>query len=159
MIIFGAMKKSLGDILVEDGKLSAQDLKRALAYQMRKVLGKSQGDVTEFLLEVARNKYNDRDRYYLGRILTELKLLPEQTVLEALEEQKASPSVQPRSRLEALNGILVRMNSTYNLIDLLNQVLVLAAQLVDAESASLIIRDHARDSLVIVMPIGPENRA
>jgi len=149
------MKKSLGDILVEDGKLKPQDLRRALAYQMRQVLGKDPGDVTEFILEVARNKYNNRDRYYLGRILTELKLLPEQTVQDALEEQKASPAEKPRSRLEALNGILVRMNSTYNLIDLLNQVLVLAAQLVDAESASLIIRDHVRDSLVIVMPTGP----
>jgi signal transduction histidine kinase len=151
--------KLLGDILVEDGKLSAQDLKRALAYQMKKVLGTSQGELTEFILEVARNKYNDRDRYYLGRILTELKMLPEQDVREALEEQKASSPEPPRSRLEALNRILVRMNSTYNLIDLLNQVLVLAAQLVDAESASLIIRDHARDSLVIVMPIGPEAQA
>ena len=149
------MKKSLGDILVEDGKLSAQDLSRALTYQMRQVLGNAPGDVTEFILEVARNKYNNRDRYYLGKILTELKMLPEQTVRDALEEQKAGTTEKPASRLEALKGILVRMNSTYNLIDLLNQVLVLAAQLVDAESASLIIRDHARDSLVIVMPTGP----
>jgi signal transduction histidine kinase len=159
MLSSGAMKKSLGDILVEDGKLSAQDLKRALAYQMRKVFGTTPGEVTEFILEVARNKYNNRDRYYLGRILTELKLLPEQTVRDALEEQKASPAEAPGSRLEALNSILVRMNSTYNLIDLLNQVLVLAAQLVDAECASLIIRDHARDSLVIVMPVGPGAQA
>jgi signal transduction histidine kinase len=153
------MKKSLGDILVEDGKLSAQDLRRALAYQMRKVFGTSPGEVTEFILEVARNKYNNRDRYYLGRILTEMKLLPEQIVQDALAEQNASPAEKPRSGLEALNGILVRMNSTYNLIDLLNQVLVLAAQLVDAESASLIIHDHTRDSLVIVVPIGPGAQA
>ncbi len=153
------MKKSLGDILVEEGKLRPQDLRRALDYQMREVLGKVPGDVTEFILEVARTKYNNRERYYLGRILTELKLLPEQAVQDALEEQKASPAEKPRCRLEALNSILVRMNSTYNLIDLLNQVLVLAAQLVDAESASLIVSDRVHDTLVIVMPTGPGARA
>jgi signal transduction histidine kinase len=47
------------------------------------------------------------------------------------------------------------MNGSYNLIDLLNQILVLAAQLVEAESASLIIHDRTRDTLVILMPIGP----
>jgi len=149
------MKKSLGDILVEKGKLSARDLDRALAYQMRQVLGSGPGDMIDFLLDIARTKYNNRDRYYLGRILTELKLLPEQAVEEALEAQKASPVEKPRSRLEALRQVMERMNSSYNLIDLLNQILVLAAQLVAAESSSLCIHDHVRDSLLIVMPTGP----
>ena len=47
------------------------------------------------------------------------------------------------------------MNSSYNLIDLLYQILVVAAQLVEAESASLIVYDHERDTLVILMPTGP----
>jgi signal transduction histidine kinase len=149
------MKKSLGDILVEEGKLSTQDLNKALAYQMRQVLGRDPGDVTEFLLEIARTKYNNRDRYYLGRILTELKLLPEQDVRDALETQKASPAEKPRSRLDALKLVMEQINSSYNLIELLHQILVLAAQLVEAESASIVIYDHTRDSLVIVMPMGP----
>jgi len=155
------MKKPLGDILVESGKLSAQDLDRALAFQMREVVGTEPvaADVTEFLLEVARTKYNQRDRYYLGRILTELKLLPEQEVREALEAQNASAAEKPRSRLEALREIMERMNSSYNLIELLHQVLVLAAQLVEAESSSLIVSDRARGCLVIVMPTGPGAQA
>jgi hypothetical protein len=96
------MKKSLGDILVEKGRLSAHDLKKALAYQMRQVMGRDPGDAAQFLLEVARTKYNNRDRYYLGKILTELKMLPEQAVHEALEAQKASPAEKPRNRFEAL---------------------------------------------------------
>lgn len=151
------MKKHLGDILLEKGYISSADLDRALAYQMRKVLGDDFRDTwtTGFLLEIARTKYNNRDQFYLGKILTELKLLPETKVLEALEIQKASPAYKPRGRLDALNRIIVRMNSSYSLIDLLHQILLLAAQLVDSESASLIIHDHARDTLVILMPTGP----
>jgi signal transduction histidine kinase len=151
------MKKHLGNILLEKGYISSQDLDRALAYQTRKILGDNFRDSwsTDYLLEVARTKYNNRDQFYLGRILTEMKLLPETAVLEALEIQRLSPSEAPRGRLDALNRIITRMNSSYSLIDLLHQVLVLAAQLVEAESASLIIHDHARDSLVILMPTGP----
>ena len=151
------MKKYLGDILLEKGYISSEDLTTALTYQMRKVLSDDIKDnwVTGFLLEVARTKYNIRDEFYLGKILTELKLTPETRVQEALEIQKTSPSDQPQGKLEALKRILVRMNGSYNLIDLLNQILVLAAQLVEAESASLIIHDRTRDTLVILMPIGP----
>ena len=151
------MKKYLGDILVERGYISSQDLSRALAYQMRKVLGDDLKHdwATGFLLDIARTKYNNRDEFYLGKILTELNLLPETQVREALEIQKAGTSDKPHSKLDALNRVLTRMNSSYNLIDLLNQVLVLAAQLVEAESASLIIHDHARDTLVILVPTGP----
>jgi signal transduction histidine kinase len=151
------MKKSLGDILLEKGYISPADLNRALAIQMRKVLGDDFEDnwATTFLLSIARTKYNNRDEFYLGKILTELKLLPETKLLEALAIQKAAPTEKPRGRLDALNRIIVRMNSSYNLIDLLHQILVLAAQLVEAESASLIIHDHTRDSLVILMPTGP----
>jgi signal transduction histidine kinase len=151
------MKKYLGDILVEKGYISSQDLSRALAYQMRKVLGDDLKHdwSTGFLLDVARTKYNNRDEFYLGKILTELHLLPETQVREALEIQKAGTTDKPHSKLDALNRVLTRMNSSYNLIDLLNQVLVLAAQLVEAESASLIIHDHARDALVILVPTGP----
>jgi signal transduction histidine kinase len=151
------MKKYLGDILVEKGFISSQDLNRALAYQMRKVLGDDLKDdwATGFLLDVARTKYNNRNEFYLGKILTEMNLLPETRVREALEIQKAGSSDKPHSKLDALNRVLTRMNSSYNLIDLLNQVLVLAAQLVEAESASLIIHDHTRDTLVILVPTGP----
>jgi signal transduction histidine kinase len=151
------MKKYLGDILLEKGYISSQDLNKALTYQMRKVLGdKSKDDwISAFLLDVARTKYNKRDEFYIGKILTELKMLPETRVQEALEIQKASPADRPQGKLDALNRIIVRMNSSYNLIDLLNQMLVLAAQLVEAESASLIIHDRSRDTLVILMPVGP----
>jgi signal transduction histidine kinase len=156
-----AMRKALGDILVEKGKLSAKDLERALAFQMREMLGREPvaADVTGFLLEVARTKYNQRERYYLGKILTELKLIPEQEVREALAAQSAAPAEKPRGRLEALREIMERMNSSYNLIELLHQILVLAAQLVEAESASLIVSDRARGCLVIVMPTGPGAQA
>ncbi len=155
------MKKSLGNILLEKGYINPQDLNKALAYQMRKVLGEEFRDdwVTTFLLNVARTKYNNRDEFYLGKILTELKLLPEKSLLEALEIQKASPMEKPRGKLDALHQIITRINSSYNLIDLLNQVLVLAAQLVEAESASLIIHDHVKDALVILIPTGPNAEA
>jgi len=151
------MKKYLGDILLEKGYISSQDLNKALSYQMRKVLGKeSKGDhITSFLLDIARTKYNNRDAFYLGKILTELKLLPAVKVQEALDIQKASPADKPRGRLDALNRVVTRMNSSYSLIDLLNQILVLAAQLSEAESASLIVYDHGRDCLVILVPTGP----
>ena len=151
------MKRQLGDILLEKGYISSQDLNKALAYQMRKVLGNDLNEswATDFLLDVARTKYNNRSDFYLGKILTELKLLPENHVLEALEIQKTSVDTPPRNRLDALNRIIVRMNSSYNLIELLNQILVLAAQLVEAESASLSMYDHLRDTLVILMPTGP----
>ena len=92
------MKKYLGDILLEKGYISSDNLNKALAYQMRKVLGEDFKDtwVTSFLLDIARTKYNHRDKFYLGKILTELKLLPETRVLEALAIQKASPSETPR---------------------------------------------------------------
>jgi signal transduction histidine kinase len=151
------MKKYLGDILVEKGYISSDDLNKALAYQMRKVLGEDCKDdwVTTFLLDVARTKYNRRDEFYLGKILTELKMIPATRVQEALAIQQASPGEAPQGRLEALNRIMTRLNSSYNLIDLLHQILVLAAQLVEAESASLTVYDHGRDTLVIVMPTGP----
>jgi signal transduction histidine kinase len=151
------MKKYLGEILLEKGYLSTHDLQKALAYQRLQVTGDNTRDtsVTDFLLDVARTKYNNRDRFHLGKILTEMKLLPEEKVLEALAIQKDSAPEKSRDRLDALNRIIARMNSSYNLVDLLNQILVLAAQLVEAECASLTIYDHARDALVIFMPTGP----
>jgi signal transduction histidine kinase len=155
------MRKHLGDILLEKGYINGDDLDRALAYQMRKVLGdETRGDwSTSFLLDVARTKYNHRDEFYLGKILTELKLIPETRLQEALAIQQASPGEAPQGRLGALHRIMVRMNTSYNLIDLLHQIIVLAAQLVEAESASLIVWDHSHDTLVIVMPTGPEAEA
>ena len=155
------MKKYLGDILLEKGYINQQELNRALEYQMRKVIGEERPEnwATSFLIEVARKKYNNRGEFYLGKILTELKLLPETRIQEALEIQRMSPLEKPRGRLEALNQVIVRMNDSYNLIDLLNQILVLAAELVEAEVASLIIHDHARDSLIILMPTGPTAEA
>ncbi len=153
------MQKLLGDILVEKGLIKAGDLNRALVYQMKKVVRSSpltSADAAEsFILEIARTKYNNRDEFYLGRILTELKLLPEMTVREALEIQKSGEQEKPRGKLDALRRIILRMNSSYSLIDLLRQVLVYASQLVEAESASLIVHDNASDSLVILMPTGP----
>jgi signal transduction histidine kinase len=155
------MKKYLGDILMEKGYINQQELNRALEYQMRKVLGEERPEnwATSFLLEVARKKYNNRSEFYLGKILTELKLLPETRVQEALEIQRTSILERPRGKLEALNQVVVRMNDSYNLIDLLNQILVLAAELVEAEVASLIIHDHARDTLTILIPTGPTAEA
>lgn len=151
------MKKHLGDILLEKGYISQKELDRALEFQMRKVLGGESPEswATSFLLEVARKKYNNRSEFYLGKILTELNLLPEGQVQEALEIQRTSVLARPKGKLEALNQIIVRMNDSYNLIELLHQVLVLAAELVEAEAASLIIHDHKRDTLVILMPTGP----
>ncbi len=155
------MKRHLGDILLEKGYLSRQQLTRALEYQARKVLGGERADgwATTFLLEVARKKYNNRDEFYLGKILTELKLLPETRVREALEIQRASAPERPAGKLEALNQVITRMNDSYNLIDLLHQLIVLAAELVEAEAASLIIHDTRRDTLVILMPTGPTAEA
>jgi len=153
------MQKLLGDILVSNGHIRSGDLNRALVYQMRKVAGNDAlacADATEsFVLDIARKKYNKRDEFYLGRILTELKLLPEMTVQEALEIQKTGEQERPKGKLDALRRISVRMNSSYNLIDLLRQLLVYAAQLVEAESSSLIVHEHEGDSLVILVPTGP----
>lgn len=153
------MQKLLGDILVSNGHINSGDLNRALIYQMKKVVGKNSlasADATEnFILDIARKKYNNRDEFYLGRILTELKLLPEMTVQEALQIQKTGEQEKPRGKLDALRRISVRMNSSYNLIELLRQLLVSAAQLVEAESSSLLVHDHASDSLVILVPTGP----
>ena len=155
------MKRHLGDILLEKGYISRQELTRALEYQMRKVLGGERADswATSFLLEVARKKYNNRGEFYLGKILTELKLLPETRVQEALEIQRSSTLARPAGKLEALNQVITRMNDSYNLIDLLHQIIVLAAELVEAEAASLIIHDTRRDTLVILMPTGPTAEA
>ena len=154
-----AMQKLLGDILLEKGFIKSGDLNRALVYQMRKIVGPdplgSANAAESFILEVARKKYNNRDEFYLGRILTELKLLPEMTVRKALEIQKASELERPRGKLDVLHRISARMNSSYNLIDLLKQLLICAAQLAEAESASLIVHERTSDSLVILMPTGP----
>jgi len=74
------MRPYLGDILLEKGYLTAKDLDRALAFQAARVFGRGRTDdwVESFLIDVARTKYNKRDEFYLGRILTELKLVPEE---------------------------------------------------------------------------------
>jgi signal transduction histidine kinase len=155
------MRPYLGDILLEKGYLRAEDLDRALACQAARVLGTGRADdwVSSFLIDVARTKYNRRDEFYLGRILTELKLVPEDRLREALEIQSRIPDRKPRGKLEALAQIARRINGSYNLIDLLNLILVSTAELVEAESASLIIHDHVRDALVILMPTGPAAEA
>ncbi len=155
------MRPYLGDILLEKGYLRVEDLDRALACQAARVLGKGRADdwVASFLIDVARTKYNKRDEFYLGRILTELKLVPEERLREALEIQSRAPDHKPQGKLEALAQIAGRINGSYNLIDLLNLILVSTAELVEAESASLIVHDHERDTLVILMPTGPAAEA
>lgn len=155
------MRPYLGDILLEKGYLTAEELDRALACQATRVLGRGKADdwVASFLIDVARTKYNKRDEFYLGKILTELKLVPEERLREALEIQSRTPERRPRGKLDALAQIAERINGTYNLIDLLNLILVSTADLVEAESASLIVHDHERDALVILMPTGPAAEA
>jgi signal transduction histidine kinase len=155
------MRPYLGDILLEKGYLRAEDLDRALAFQATRVLGSGKaGDwVSSFLIDIARTKYNKRDEFYLGRILTELKLVPEERLREALEIQSRSPDRRPQGKLDALAQIAGRINGSYNLIDLLNLILVSTAELVEAESASLIVHDHERDALVILIPTGPAAEA
>ncbi len=155
------MRPYLGDILLEKGYLKAADLDRALTFQATRVLGTGHGDdwISSFLIDVARTKYNKRDEFYLGRILTELKLVPEARLQEALDIQSRSPDRRPQGKLEALAQIAERINGSYNLIDLLNLILVSTADLVEAESASFIVHDHARDALVILMPTGPAAEA
>jgi signal transduction histidine kinase len=151
------MQKFLGDILLEKGYITTEELDRALTCQTARIFGKrpAAGWVTAFLLEIARTKYNHREDYLLGKILTEMKLLPETRVEEALEIQRSTPLVRPRSRLAALSQVTQRLNSSFNLIDLLQQILVLAADVAGAQSASLIIHDRAKQALVILMPTGP----
>jgi signal transduction histidine kinase len=155
------MRPYIGDILLEKGYLRAEDLDRALAFQATRVFGRGRTDdwVESFLIDVARTKYNKRDEYYLGRILTELKLVPEDRLREALEIQSRLPDRRPQGKLEALAEIADRINGSYNLIELLNLILVSTADLVEAESASLIVHDHERDALVILMPTGPAAEA
>ena len=155
------MRPYIGDILLEKGYLTAEDLDRALAFQASRVLGRGRTAdwVESFLIEVARTKYNKRDEFYLGRILTELKLVPEDRLREALEIQSRLPDRRPQGKLEALAEIAERINGSYNLIDLLNLILVSTAELAEAESASLIVHDHERDALVILMPTGPAAEA
>ncbi len=150
------MQKLLGNILVEKGYLSSHDLNRALIFQMQKIVGPLDVDTAaeRFLLNVARTKYNKRDEFYLGKILTELKLLPEVRIREALELQATDKPETPRGKLDALRRITSRINGSYNLIDVLNQALLFTAQLTEAESSSLIVHDHADDSLVILIPTG-----
>jgi len=155
------MRPYIGDILLEKGYLKAEDLDRALACQATRVLGRGRADdwVSTFLIDVARTKYNKRDEFYLGRILTELKLVPEDRMREALEIQSRAPDRRPAGKLEALAQIAGRINGSYNLIDLLSLILVSTGELVEAESASLIVHDHERDALVILMPTGPAAEA
>jgi signal transduction histidine kinase len=155
------MRPYLGDILLEKGYLKAEDLDRALACQATRVLGHGKTDdwVSTFLIDVARTKYNKRDEFHLGRILTELKLVPAERLREALEIQSRSQDHKPQGKLEALSQIAERINGSYNLIDLLNLILVSTAELVEAESASLIVHDHERDALVILIPTGPAAEA
>ena len=155
------MRPYLGDILLEKGYLKVEDLDRALACQAARVLGTGHGDdwIATFLIDVARTKYNKRDEFHLGRILTELKLVPEERLREALEIQSRSPDRRPQGKLESLAQIAERINGSYNLIDLLNLILVSTVDLVEAESASLIVHDQQRDALVILMPTGPAAEA
>ncbi len=112
--------------------------------------------VSGWVLEAARKKYNSRDEFSLGKILTELSLVSSEKLLEALETQALAAVETPANRLESLNLIVERFNSASNLLNLINQILVLSAGLVDAERTSLVICDDTDDSLVILRPTGPK---
>ncbi len=155
------MQRYLGDILVRKGYINTNSLEYALNCQIKKLLKNSITDTLDIpvLMEIARSKYNKRNDYLLGKILTELKLTEEKRIEEALLIQQKSKRPLYGNKMAVLNQILSRINSTYNLIDLLNKIMVYACSIVKAESSSFVIYDHAKDKLVILIPTGPHAEA
>ena len=155
------MQRYLGDILVRKGYINTNSLEYALNCQIKKLLKNSVTDTLDIpiLMEIARSKYNKRSDYLLGKILTELKLTEEKKIEEALLIQQKSKKPLYGNKMAVLNQILSRINSTYNLIDLLNKIMVYACSIVKAESSSFVIYDHTKDKLVILIPTGPHAEA
>ncbi|GEM_PF-3447434 len=152
------MKRYLGDILVQQGFIKPENLQYALDYQIRKLIGSDLDTFNDLssLLHIARARYNLRKDYLIGKILKELKLASESTIEKALKIQEEVDKPLRGSRLSILKTIVERINSTYNLVDILNQMMIFAARVVGAESSSIVIYDHEKEKLVIIIPSGPK---
>jgi signal transduction histidine kinase len=136
--------------------LSRDELSRALDFQSRRAMEDlSPVDETpRWIIEAARKKYNARGGFSIGRILTELSLVSAGMLVEALETQLMSAARAPENRLEALELILAKLRGSANLLTLINHILVLSLELVDAEEAALFIGGRGGGSMAILRPTG-----
>ncbi len=152
------MKKHLGDILVEMGYINIQDLNYALQEQINRLVGNIQEHYNDLfaILQIARSKYNRRGDHLLGKILLDLGLITEETIKKALRLQAEEDTPIGGDKLHKLKAIVTRINKSYNLIDIINQILVYATEIVEAESSSFILYDKNNDKLVILVPTGPQ---
>ncbi len=152
------MKRYLGDILVEQGYININSLNYALEYQVRRLIGDIRTHYTDLfaILQIARSKYNKRGEHLLGKILLELNLTTEEILRKALKLQEEIEKPLIGDKFQKLKAIVTRINSSYNLVDILNQILIYATEIVAAESSSLVIYDKRNDKLVILVPTGPK---
>ncbi len=152
------MKRYLGDILVEEGYININSLNYALEYQVKRLIGDIKNHYTDLfaILQIARSRYNKRRDHLLGKILLELNLTTEEILKKALKLQQEIEKPLSGDKLQKLKAIVTRINSSYNLVDILNQILIYATEIVAAESSSLVIYDKRNDKLVILVPTGPK---
>lgn len=154
-------QRLMGELLVEQGVLTEEQLKEALEIQRNRSSDMSVlRDIPLVdLIDSVRRTLSSAEPRLLGEILIEKGFVQEDQIKRALQEQKRQGEMTRHLKLEQMQTLLdfsTLINSTINLVDLLTLIMESANEVMTAEASTLMLLDDRTQELVFSIPTGPK---
>ncbi len=156
-----AIRRLLGQILVEMGFVTSQQLDEALKRQKRLINKKTLQEQIQWvrLFSEARLSVDTDKIPTLGQILTDMEFITREQLEEALKEQEKSFEVYRSLENEKL-GIAIEIgslvNSTLDFAEVLHLIMKHVKRVTNSVASTLMLLDEKTGELVFCVPTGPK---
>ncbi|UCG81609.1 MAG: GAF domain-containing protein, partial [Desulfobacterales bacterium] len=152
------IRRLLGEILIDMGFVTEQQLDKALQKQRKTVRKKPLSKRLKRTALVSEARLAPEKAPSLGQILTELGFVTKEQVDKALKEQDKALELYKTLESKKL-GIAIEMgsmvNSTLNLAEVLALIMKYVNQVTNSSASTLMLLDDKTGELVFSVPTGP----
>ncbi|MES0447724.1 MAG: GAF domain-containing protein, partial [Desulfobacterales bacterium] len=156
-----AIRRLLGQILVEMGFVTSQQLDEALQRQKRLINNQTSQERIQWVRLVSEARLSvDTDKIpTLGQILTDMEFITKEQLEEALKEQEKSFEIYRSLENEKL-GVAIEIgslvNSTLNFSEVLHLTMKHVNRVTNSDASTLMLLDEKTGELVFCVPTGPK---
>jgi len=156
-----AIRRLLGQILVEMGFVTSQQLDEALQRQKRLINNQISQERIQWVKLVSEARLSeDTDKIpTLGQILTDMEFITKEQLEEALKEQEKSFEIYRSLENEKL-GVAIEIgslvNSTLDFAEVLHLTMKHVNRVTNSVASSLMLLDEKTGELVFCVPTGPK---
>lgn len=156
-----AIRRLLGQILVEMGFITSQQLADALQRQKRLINNKTLQERVQWVRLVSEARLSvDTDKIpTLGQILTDMEFITKEQLEEALKEQEKSFEIYRSLENEKL-GVAIEIgslvNSTLDFSEVLHLTMKNVSRVTNSVASTLMLLDEKTGELVFCVPTGPK---